>query len=206
MLSTRRINKLLAEAEKLKIQQQTQQPKNNILALLTRLYPGFKKQLFTKNVISADYVFVRDEFETYRPDNTVHILLETAERYIQFSIKNTCKHSEIETKIWITQHKNIDPTTIDFEYAFDDARFIEIYNKKDIKAELGLTIFEKYMIKIIIDGEMEDFDLEPPENSIGPRANLDDLTTCGANDETNCDDNTPPPEPDTLTNIGSLLE
>lgn len=51
MLSTRRINKLLAEVEKLKTQQQTQQSKQTILALLTRLYAGFRKNYLLKMLL-----------------------------------------------------------------------------------------------------------------------------------------------------------
>jgi hypothetical protein len=56
MLSTHRINKLLSEVNKLKQQQQTQQSKLNVLALLTRLYAGFRQKLYIENVIMADYV------------------------------------------------------------------------------------------------------------------------------------------------------
>jgi len=161
MLSASRINKLLAEVERLKTQQQTQKSKQNILALLTRLYDGFKQQLFIENVITADYVYIRDDYEIYRPDDAVYILLETTTRYIQFSIKMTCKHSEIDTRIWITSDKNIAPEAFDFEYMYDDTRFIEVYNHKDEKNKYGLTKFDKYIIKLIVDGEMQDWNLEP---------------------------------------------
>ncbi len=161
MLSASRINKLLAEVERLKTQQQTQKSKQNILALLTRLYDGFKQQLFIENVITADYVYIRDDYEIYRPDDAVYILLETTTRYIQFSIKMTCKHSEIDTRIWITSDKNIAPKAFDFEYMYDDTRFIEVCNHKDEKNKYGLTKFDKYIIKLIVDGEMQDWNLEP---------------------------------------------
>ena len=161
MLSTHRINKLLAEVESLKIQQQTQKSKQTVLALLTRLYDGFWKKSYNENVITADYVYIKDDYEIYRPDDAVYILLETTSRYIQFSIKMTCKHSEINTRIWITSDKNIAPETFDFEYMYDDTRFIEIYNHKDEKNKYGLTKFDKYIIKLIVDGEIQDWNLEP---------------------------------------------
>ena len=161
MLSTSRINKLLAEVEKLKTQQQTQQSKQTVLALLTRLYSGFRQKLYIENVIGADYVYVKDEYEIYRPDDAIYILLETDTRYIQFSIKMTCKHSEINTRIWITADKTLLPTAFDFEYMYDDTRFIEVYNKKDEKTKYGLTKFDKYMIKLIVDEGLQDWCLEP---------------------------------------------
>jgi hypothetical protein len=161
MLSTNRINKLLAEVDTLKAQQQKQQSKQTILELLTRLYVGFRKKSYNQNVITADYVYIKDDYEIYRPDDSIHILLETATRYIQFNIKMTCKHSEINTRIWLSADKNIVPTAFDFEYMYDDTRFIEVYNTRDETAKYGLTKFEKYIIKLIVDGELQDWCLEP---------------------------------------------
>lgn len=177
MLSTSRINKLLAEVEKLKTQQQTQQSKQTILALLTRLYAGFRQKLFIENVIDADYVYINDDYEIYRPDNSIHILLETVTRYIQLRFKMTCKHSEINTRIWITADKNINGMAFDFEYKYNDNRFIEVYNTVNEHAKYGLTKFDKYMIKLIVDGELQDWRLEPQLISdniiIGATASVD---------------------------------
>jgi len=131
MLSTRRIKTLMDEVERIKNQQN--QSKQNVCALLSKIRYKFRDQLFNKSVISADYVYICDDTEKYRPNNAIYVLLETEIRYIQFIIKMNCKHSEINTRIWITMNKNIDPTIIDFEYAFDDTSFIEVYNKKDEK-------------------------------------------------------------------------
>lgn len=205
MLSTHRINKLLAEVNKLKQQQQTQQSKLNVLALLTRLYTGFRQKLYIENVIMADYVYIRDETEIYRPDEAVYILLETEMRYIQFCIKMTCKHSEINTRIWITADKNINNMAFDFEYIYDDTRFIEVYNNKDEKTKYGLTKFDKYMIKLIVDEGLQNWCLEPQLTS-------DTITVIGTSNS--CEEQISDEEDDQLqdiqllglNNIGSLWE
>ena len=58
-----------------------------------------------------------------------------------------------------------DTIAIDFEYAFNDSRFIEIYKQKDENAKYELTNFERYMVKLIVNGYIMDWDLEPPSTS-----------------------------------------
>lgn len=82
MLSTWRIKTLLDKVESIKKQQQ--HSKALICGLLTQIFQNFKKQSFVKYVISADYVYISDDTQKYRPNNGLYVLLETDTRYIQF--------------------------------------------------------------------------------------------------------------------------
>ena len=115
--------------------------------------------------------------------------------------------------VWITLYKNIgsdtgsDTLAIDFEYAFVDSRFIEIYKQIDENAKYELTNFEKYLINLIVNGYIMDWDLEPPNTScdIPLIASEPDTSSPESSDE----DESQTPESqifDTLGLIGSLLE
>lgn len=118
----------------------------------------------------------------------------------------TCAHSEINTRIWITQDKNIDTNVIDFEYAFDDSGFIEVYNKKGEKTKYGLSYFERYMIKLIIDCELQNFDLNP----LSTRRELDDDLIKDFENDINSQSGSENEHPDLdmqqMNNIGSILD
>lgn len=74
----------------------------------------------------------------------------------------TSKHSEINIRILIRFDKNINGMAFDFEYIIIIlTRFIEVYNTINEHAKYVLTKFGKYMIKLIVDGELQDWRLEP---------------------------------------------
>ena len=93
----------------------------------------------------------------------------------------------------------------DFEYIYDDTRFIEVYNNKDEKTKYGLTKFDKYMIKLIVDEGLQNWCLEPQLTS-------DTITVIGTSNS--CEEQISDEEDDQLqdiqllglNNIGSLWE
>lgn len=161
MLSASRIKCILGEVAQL--QKQQKYAKNCILKLLSDIYPNFKSKSYKNNILSADYVYTYDDSEVYRPDYAVYILLETETRYIQFSIKCTHVHSDINTRIWITINKDINPDGIALDYSCHGKEngFIEVQNDKDAATKYNLTKFEQYIIRLVTDSEMNSYDLNP---------------------------------------------
>ncbi len=143
MLTANRIKQLQNEIDELK--RKSANSKNTIKKLFTDNY-SIDMSKYDEEVISTDYLNITDEVYDYRADEELEIILEMKTKYIYISYQLIHRHSDIETRVAITEDKNI---TIDM--CDDYSRFNEVDLEK-----YNLTDFEKNLITAIINEPIED--------------------------------------------------
>lgn len=143
MLTANRIKQLQDEIDELK--RKSANSKNTIKKLFIDNY-SIDMSKYDEEVISTDYINITDEVDDYRPDEELEIILEMRTKYIHISYQLIHRHSDIETRVSITEDKNITTDMYDI--------FNEVY--LDDLEKYNLTDFEKNLITAIINEPVED--------------------------------------------------
>ena len=143
MLTANRIKQLQNEIDELK--RKSANSKNTIKRVFTDNY-SIDMSKYDDEVISTDYLNITDEVDDYRPDEELEIILEMKTKYIHISYQLIHRHSDIETRVSITEDKNITTDMYDI--------FNEVY--LDDLEKYNLTDFETNLITAIINEPVED--------------------------------------------------
>jgi len=143
MLTANRIKQLQDEIDELK--RKSANSKNTIKKLFIDNY-SIDMSKYDEEVISTDYLNITDEVYDYRADEELEIILEMKTKYIYISYQLIHRHSDIETRVSITEDKNITTDMCDNYSKFNEVD-LEKYN---------LTDFEKNLITAIINEPVED--------------------------------------------------
>lgn len=146
MLTANRIKRLQDEIDELK--RKSTNSKNTIKRVFTDNY-SIDMSKYDEEVISTDYLNITDEVDDYRPDEELKIILEMKTKYIYISYQLIHRHSDIETKVAITEDKNITTDMYD-----NSNKFNEVY--LDDLEKYNLTDFETNLITAIINEPIED--------------------------------------------------
>jgi len=169
MLTANRIKQLQNEIDELK--RKSANSKNIIKMVFTDNY-SIDMSKYDEEVISTDYLNTTDEVNEYRPDEELEIILEMKTKYIHISYKLINRHSDIETRVSITEDKNITTDLCDNYDKFNEV-FLDDLEKCGVRNHLclkekesasadcpqhkyNLTDFETNLITAILNEPIED--------------------------------------------------